>query len=448
VRGLIRVHPTIPPTIYPPGLGHTPSTVGGKTVSRAKGTPTSIIAGSATGGVHGDHHGLWIDPKDPSKLYNANDGGFYHSLDGGQTWVFALQAAGAQFYNVTLDTTRPASWAYGSIQDHGSRRGVVDISKGRGSIPAVAWENAPGGEGSNHSVDPTDPNIVYTHGFYGNFSRTDLSVESAGRGRGRGAAAGGQAAAPAGPQRVTDIQPASPDPDVELRAQWMAPIIISPHDNTIIFAGYQSVYKSTSRGDKWEIMSPDLTNNNAAEMLIKNSNAIPYQTIVSLAESPKKAGLMYVGSDDGRLHTTIDSGKEWTELTSKLPVRKWFAGLVPSRYEEGTVYVVQRGREDDDFAAYIYKSTDHGRTFTSIVNNIPAGPVNVIREHPTNPNILFVGTDFGAYVSTNGGARWEVLGGNLPSTQVSDLQYHPIDHVLVISTYGRGMYAIDVSGIK
>jgi photosystem II stability/assembly factor-like uncharacterized protein len=449
VFGQIRVDPVNENTIYTLGLGMNRSVDGGKTFTNATGASTSNIDGSATGGVHGDHHGLWIDPKDPLKLYNANDGGVYHSLDGGKTWVFAVSAAGAQFYNVSLDTTRPASWAYGSIQDHGSRRGLVDVSKGRGAIPAVAWEGAPGGEGSNHSIDPTNPNIVYTHGFYGNFSRTDLGVAAAARGRGRGAGAAtpGQPPSPQGPQRVTNIQPENPA-DAELRAQWMAPIIISPHDNTIIYAGYQSVYKSTSRGDKWEIMSPDLTNNNAAEMLIKNSNAIPYQTIVALAESPRKAGLMYVGSDDGRLHTTIDSGKEWTELTSKLPVRKWFSGLVPSRYAEGTVYVVQRGREDDDFAAYVYKSTDYGKTFTSIVNNIPAGPVNVIREHPTSPNVLFVGTDFGVYVSTNGGAKWEVLGGNLPSTQVSDLQYHPIDHVLVISTYGRGMYTLDVSSIK
>ncbi len=449
VFGQIRVDPVNENTIYTLGLGMNRSVDGGKTFTNATGASTSNIDGSATGGVHGDHHGLWIDPKDPLKLYNANDGGVYHSLDGGKTWVFAVSAAGAQFYNVSLDTTRPASWAYGSIQDHGSRRGLVDVSKGRGAIPAVAWEGAPGGEGSNHSIDPTNPNIVYTHGFYGNFSRTDLGVAAAARGRGRGAgaAAPAQPPAPQGPQRVTNIQPENP-PDAELRAQWMAPIIISPHDNTIIYAGYQSVYKSTSRGDKWEIMSPDLTNNNAAEMLIKNSNAIPYQTIVALAESPRKAGLMYVGSDDGRLHTTIDSGKEWTELTSKLPMRKWFSGLVPSRYSEGTVYVVQRGREDDDFAAYIYKSTDYGKTFTSIVNNIPAGPVNVIREHPTNPNVLFVGTDFGVYVTTDGGAKWEVLGANLPSTQVSDLQYHSGDQVLVISTYGRGMYTLDVSGIR
>ncbi|MDA1306920.1 MAG: hypothetical protein O2917_06630, partial [Acidobacteria bacterium] len=259
--------------------------------------------------------------------------------------------------------------------------------------------------------------------------------------------AAGAPPAPQGPQRVTNIQPPNP-PDAELRAQWMAPIIVSPHDNRVIYAGYQYVYRSTNRGEGFERISPDLTDNNSDQMLIRNSNAIPYQSIVALAESSKKAGLIYVGSDDGRLHTTIDTGKEWTELTSRLPVRRWISRLLPSQHAEGTVYVTQRGREDDDFAPYIYKSTDFGKSFTSIVNNIPAGPVNVIREHPTNADILFVGTDFGVYVSTNGGGRWEVLGGNLPSTQVSDLQYHPQDRLIVISTYGRGMYAIDAAQIK
>lgn len=449
VFGQIRVDPTNENTVYTMGLALNRSTNGGKTFERVQGTSVSNVDGSNTGGVHGDHHGLWVDPADPKKLYNANDGGFYHSLDGGATWTFAIAAGGAQFYNVAVDNTRPASWAYGSIQDHGSRRGRIDLSKGREAIQAVAWENAPGGEGSNHAIDPTDPNIVYSHGFYGNFSRTDLSVAQAARGRGRGAGtgAGGAPAAPQGPQRTTNIQPPNP-PDAELRAQWMAPIIISPHDNKVIYAGYQFIYKSTNRGEGFERISPDLTDNNTAQMLIRNSNAIPYQSIVALAESPKRAGLLYVGSDDGRVHTTIDNGKEWTELTSKLPVRRWISRLVPSAHAEGTVYITQRGREDDDFAPYLYRSTDFGRTFTSIVNNIPAGPINVVREHPTNPNVLFVGTDFGVYVSTNGGARWEVLGGNLPSTQVSDLQYVPQDNLIVISTYGRGMYALDASRIR
>ncbi len=421
VFGQIRVDPTTAETIYIMGVPLSVSRDGGRTFARISGT-------------HGDHHGLWIDPANPKILYNANDGGFYQSADGGETWKFAVAVPGAHFYNVALDMSSPF-WAYGSIQDHGSRRGRVDISAGRGNIPATAWENAPGGEGSNHAIDPDNPNIVYSHGFYGNFSRTDLGAEPpAGRGRGRGRGQGVS----------TQIQPDFGD--AELRAQWMAPFIISPHDFSIVYAGYQLLFRSLNRGDTWAAISPDLTDNNSDQMG-ENPSAIPYQTLVAIAESPLRKDLLYAGSDDGRLHSTIDGGKEWTELTTHLPVRRWISRVVPSAHGEGTVYVTQRGREDDDFAAYVYKSTDFGRTFQSIVNNIPAGPVNVIREDPRDPNVLYLGTDFGVYVSTNGGARWEVLGGNLPSVQVSDLQFHERDLVLVASTYGRGMYAFDATTI-
>ena len=417
VFGQIRVDPVNPDTIYTMGLGLNVSRDGGKTFSRM-------------GGTHGDHHGLWIDPANTNILYNCNDGGFYQSSDSGKTWKFAVAAAGAQFYNVEVDTSSPA-WAYGSVQDHGSYRGRIDISKGVGALQPVRFEGAPGGEGSNHAIDPTNPNIVYSHGFYGNFSRTDLGAAAGGGGRG---GRGGSA----------PIQPT--EPDAELRAQWMAPFIISPHDNSIVFAGFQFLFRSSNKGDNWQKISGDLTDNKK-EQMGENPSAIPYQTIVALAESPKKKDLLYVGTDDGRLHTTIDGGKEWSELTSKLPVRRWLSRLVPSAHVEGTVYVTQRGREDDDFAAYIYKSTDYGKNFTSIVNNIPAGPVNVIREDPRFPNVIYVGTDFGVYVSTNGGAKWDVLGSNLPSVQVSDLQFQKRDNILVISTYGRGVWVYDATKI-
>lgn len=437
VFGQIRVDPTNAERIFIMGVPLSVSTNGGRTFARFGGQSVSNVDGSPTGGVHGDHHGMWIDPANPNVIYNANDGGFYMTADGGQNWVFAVSAAGAQFYNVELDTSAPM-WAYGSIQDHGSRRGRVDISKGRGNIPAVAWENAPGGEGSHHAVDPNNPNIVYTHGFYGNFSRTDLGATPPETGRGRGRGGRGQGVA-------TPIQPT--DPTAELRAQWMAPFVISPHDSSVVYAGFQFLFRSSTRGDTWTKISPDLTNNNSAE-IGENPTAIPYQSIVAIAESPVRKDLFYVGSDDGRIHASLDGGKEWTELTTRIPVRRWISRIVPSQFAENTVYITQRGREDDDFGAYIWRSTDSGRTFESLVNNIPAGPVNVIREDPRNRNVLYVGTDFGVFVSTNGGTRWQVLGGNMPSVQVSDLQFHKRDLVLVASTYGRGMWAFDVSGIR
>ena len=215
-----------------------------------------------------------------------------------------------------------------------------------------------------------------------------------------------------------------------------------------MYLGYQFVYRSTNRGDAWERISPDLSSNNPTEMLLKSSSAIPYQTITALAESTRVKGLIYAGTDDGRLHVTRDGGKQWTDLTTGVPTRRWYSRVVPSEHADGTVYVTQRGREDDDFGVYVYKSTDFGKTFTSLAANLPAGPVNVIREDPADPNTLYVGTDFGAFVSIDGGKQWKVLGGNLPSTQVSDLQYQKRDNVIVISTYGRGMFAIDAQGVK
>jgi hypothetical protein len=430
VFGQIRVDPKDDTTIYSLGLGLNVSRDGGKTFTTLRG-------------IHGDHHGLWIDPANTAILYNANDGGIYTSSDSGATWKFAVAAGGSQFYNVSVDNSSPA-WAYGSIQDIGSRRGKVDLSAGRDRIPAVEWTSAPGGEGSYHAIDPENPNIVYTHSFYGNFTREDLSIPPGRRGGRTGGAPGGRGTGSTGPPRGTPIRPQEDN----LRAQWMAPIMVSPHRPSTIYAGFQYVFRSLDRGATWERISDDLSDNDQSRMLRRSSSEIPYQTVVALAESPRKHGLLYAGTDDGRLHVTMNGGRRWSELTAALRGRKWVSRVVPSQHAEGTVYVTQRGREDDDFAPYIYKSVDYGGTFTSIVNNIPAGCINVVREDPSDADVLYAGTDFGAFVSIDGGRRWQVLGGNLPSVQVSDLQYQPRDQVIVISTYGRGMWALDATKIR
>jgi photosystem II stability/assembly factor-like uncharacterized protein len=428
VFGQIRVDPKDEKTIYTLGLGLNVSHDGGRSFTAIRGT-------------HGDHHGLWIDPENPATLYNANDGGIYFSSDSGATWKFAVAAGGSQFYNVSVDTSTPA-WVYGSIQDVGSRRGKLDITAGRDRIPAVEWTAAPGGEGSFQAIDPDNPAIVYSHTYYGNFTRDDLSVPAPAR---RGVRAGADTIttppATGRPQRSTPIRPRDPD----LRAQWMAPILVSPHRAATIYAGFQYVFRSRDRGASWDRISPDLTDNDPTRMLKRSSSEIPYQTIVALAESARKPGLLYAGTDDGHLHVTMDDGKRWSEITAALRSRKWISRVVPSQHAESTVYVAQRGREDDDFTPYLYKSVDYGGTFTSIVNNLPAGSVNVIREDPNDPNTLYVGTDFGAFISVDGGRQWQVLGGNLPSVQVSDLQYQTRDRMIVISTYGRGMWALDAS---
>ena len=228
----------------------------------------------------------------------------------------------------------------------------------------------------------------------------------------------------------------------------MAPIIASAHDPGVIYAGYQFVYRSRTRGSSWERISHDLTSNVPSRMLLHSSSAVPFQTITALAESPRRKGLLYAGTDDGRLHVTMDDGRNWTDLSARVPTSRWYSRVTPSQHADGTVYVAQRGREDDDFGVYVYKSTDFGKTFTSIGANVPTGSVNVIREDPRDPNVLYLGTDFGAFISTTGGRSWDVLGGGLPSVQVSDLAFHRRDNVIVISTYGRGMYALDAHKVR
>ncbi len=416
----IRVDPADVDTVYALGLSVNVSHDGGATFARMNAS-------------HGDNHALWIDPKNPKILYNGNDGGFTMSEDGGQSWTAATAIHLTQFYNVELDPATPFH-AWGSAQDFGSYRVGVDLAGGRDRLQPLAWQAISGGEGTNFAVDPTDPDVYYAHSYYGHFSRTDLSPEpgAGAGGRGRGGVSRGSS---------TSIVPPVAAGDPVLRGQWMAPIIVSVFDHRTIYAGYQYVFRSRDEGDTWDRISGDLTGNKTAQMG-ENPSAIPYQTIVALAESPKQAGLLYAGTDDGRLHVTRDDGRTWTDLTSNLPQRKWISRVVPSAFDEGTVYVTQRGREDDDFAPYVYKSTDFGRTFTGLTANLPAGPVNVIREDPRNASTLYLGTDFGAFLSTNGGGRWDVLG-SLPTVEVADLQIHPRDLIIVAATYGRGMFAMD-----
>lgn len=426
----IRVDTKDENTVYCLALGVTVSHDGGAT-----------FTGYQAGG--GDNHRMWIDPDNPKVTYVAHDNGFFMTQDGGATRKSAPGIHGTQFYNVEVDNQLPF-YIYGSIQDSGSVRVALDLSKGRDNLRPLDWQRAPGGEGSNQAIDPVDPNIVYSHQYYGQFSRTDLTPQpqaaapptKKGGGGGRGGVS-------------KDIRPKIGSGEPELRAQWMAPIIVSQFDHNTIYAGYQYLYRSHDRGDTWERISADLTDNNPAQMGV-NPFAIPYQTITQIAESPRKQGLIYVGTDDGHVHVTMDDGKTWTELTKNLPLkaRKWVSRLVASKYDDATVYLAQRGREDDDFTPYLWKSTDYGKTWKSIVGNIPSGSINVIREDPTVPTLLYAANDFGVYVSTNGGRKWNVLGGNLPTGEVSDLQIQPRDNIIVISTYGRGMWVMDAPKVR
>jgi hypothetical protein len=422
---------------------------GGKTFARIGAPPPGAVAGGppaggappaapAQGGrganVGGDNHAMWIDPKNTQFMLVGNDGGFRMSTDGGQSWRRANLPTETAF-DMAFDMDTPFR-VYGSFQDHGSYRGVVDIRNGRDNLQPIAFEGAPGGEYCTHAIDPRNPNIVYS----GKLDRTDYGVPAGRGGRGGG---GGGAGAPAGPQRTTNIRPPTAQGDDPLRMQVLAPILLSPHDPDTVYFGAQALYRSKNQGKTWEKLTDDLSYNDRTKL-----GDVPHQLVITISESPRKKGLVYTGTDDGRLHMSLDDGKEWKELTGSLSTKKeWIGTVLASKYEDGTVYVAQQGRYDEDFAVRLYKSTDFGRTFRSIAGNLPGGPINMIREDPVSPNVLYAANDFGVYVTTNGGAKWEVLGGNLPSVNVMDFIVHPRDRMLVIGTHGRGVWTIDVSMI-
>lgn len=406
VFGQMRVDPTDPDRIYVLGVRLHVSEDGGRTFRRLDG-------------MHVDHHGFWIDPHNPDYLVDANDGGVYVSYDGGENWRFFVDIPAVTFFNVSHDMGDPFR-VYGSVQDHGSYSAPVDVTQGRHDIPAVAWDDAPGGEGSHHAIDPRDPDVVYSAGFYGSLQRTDLSEGT-----------------------TEPIVPEAEPGGAPLRGQWLAHFILSPHDPDVVYHGMNHVFRSSDRGETWERISPDLSYDDPERL-----GDIPFQTIVALAESPITRGLLYAGTDDGRVWARRGPGSSWTEVTNGLHPHRFTSEVVASAHDESTVYVTQNGRRSDDFAPYVWRSTDYGESWESLADGIPFGPVNIIREDPRNPDILYLGTDVGVYVSLDRGESWEVLANGIPSTFVHDLIVHPRDDIMVAATHGQGMLAFDVRQLQ
>lgn len=406
VFGQMRVDPNDPDKIYVMGVQLHVSEDSGQTFRRLTG-------------MHVDHHGLYIDPNNSDYLVNNNDGGAYVSYDGGENWRFFVEIPIVTFFNVNHDLGDPFR-VYGSVQDHGSYSGIVDLSQGRHDIPAVDWQSAPGGEGSHHAIDPRNPDLVYSAGFYGSITRSDLATGE-----------------------TTPIAPLPEPGEPPLRGQWLAHFILSPHDPNTIYHGMNVVFRSENRGDDWEQISPDLSHND-----VDRIGDIQFQTITALAESPITEGLLYAGTDDGRVHVMRSPTSDWTDISAGLQGDRFTSEIVASAYDGSTVYVTQNGRRSDDFAAYVWRSEDFGQTWESLAENIPFGPVNIIREDPKNANILYVGTDVGVYVSLDRGETWETLHRDLPSTFVHDLVIHPDEDLMIIATHGQGMFAFDVRQLQ
>jgi len=408
VFGQIRVDPSDENTVYTMGLMLNQSTDGGKTFRSLRGP-------------HVDHHGLWIDPGNPDYLLNVQDGGLTISYDKGKTWKYPISELPLiQFFNLAYDFSTPFR-VFGSIQDHGSYMGVVDLSRGRDRIRAVGFEETLGGEGTTHSIDPENNNTIYASNFYGALARAELDNFPA-----------------SSKSLLPDILPG----EEPLRGEWVAPTLVSKHNPDIIYHGMQKLMRSMDRGNTWEFISPDLSHNDPSK-----SGDISYQTISVFDESPLRFGLIYAGTDDGRIWRTMDGGKNWTDIRSGKVPEKFVSRIVASAYNIETVYMTQTGRRDDDFQTYIWKSDDFGNTWQDISGNLPLGPVNTIREDPVNRNILYAGTDGGVFISKDGGSTWNVLG-KLPFVYVHDLAIHPRDNIIIAATHGRGIWVMDANPVN
>lgn len=409
--------------VYKPGLSLTVSADGGKTFSSAFGLNSNF-----GGGVHSDHHALWINPKDSTELLLGTDGGVYLSHDSGRGWRFLKSLPVSQFYHVSYDMRRPY-WVYGGLQDNGSwgapSRGMS------GAITNSDWLNVGQGDGFWVFTDATDPDIVYSESQGGDVTRRSLTT---------------------GETKAIKPLPAAGDPPY--RFNWNTPIHLSPNEPGTIYLGAQFLFRSRDKGESWEKISPDLTTNDKSKqaqgqsggLSVDNSSAENHTTIYAISESPKNKDVIWVGTDDGNLQVTRDGGAKWTNVAAKVqgvPPGSWVSYVDASPTAEGTAFVTFDNHHNGDMKPYVYKTTDFGQTWTALAGEPMNGYAHVVRQDPVNPNLLFAGTELGLWVSLDGGAKWVRFTGNLPKVAVRDLAIHPRESDLLIATHGRGLYAVD-----
>jgi photosystem II stability/assembly factor-like uncharacterized protein len=397
----IYADPKDPETVYVLNVQFLKSVDGGKTFDRTISVP------------HGDNHDLWIDPNNPMRMINGNDGGANVTYNGGVTWTEQDQAT-AQFYHVTVDNQFPYR-VYGAQQDN-STIGIASRTTGFG-IDRTDWNAVGGCESGYIAVRPDDPNIVYAGCYGGYISRYDHRTRQ---------------------EQEISVWPESPigwgAGDLKYRFQWTAPIVISPHDPHVLYACGNHVFKSMDEGMSWQIISPDLTRNDKSKQapsggpITKDNTSVEYyNTIFALAESPKQKGLLWAGTDDGRIHISKNAGGSWDEVTPKdLPEWALISIIEASPHDPATAYVAATRYKLDDFKPYIYKTNDYGKTWKIITAGIPnIEYTRVVREDPHRRGLLYAGTERGVHVSFNDGDRWQSLQLNLPATPIHDLVIQP-----------------------
>ncbi len=381
---------------------------------------------------HGDHHDLWIDPKNPKRMIGANDGGVDLSWNGGETWRAPRLPLG-QFYHVAVDDAVPYRVS-GAMQDLGTASGPSD-SLASGGITLADWFDVGGGEAGFTAHDPTDPNIVYAGEYFGIITRYDHRT---------------------GMERNVSIYPENFSghgaEDNRYRFQWTAPIALSPHDSKVVYHGANVLFRTEDGGQTWKAISPDLTRNDRSKQKWSggpitgdNTGVEWYDTIFAVAESPREKGLLWVGTDDGLVQMTRDGGAHWTNVTANIkgiPELGTVSLVEPSPFDAGTAYVVVDAHRLDDARPYLWKTTDYGRTWRSLVAKLPQDVyLHAVREDPKRRDLLFLGTERGVSFSRDGGATWQELGLNLPTVAVHDLVIKDDD--LVLATHGRSIWILD-----
>lgn len=397
-----RVSPTNPDDVYIYGVPMLRSRDGGKT----------WVEMDSVGQVHSDHHALWINPKDDHHMLMGNDGGLYQTYDQGDTWLHINNMPAGQFYTVNVDMETPYN-VYGGLQDNGVQRGS---SK---SVPNQTkhWEAIFGGDGMHVAPDPRNSKLVYTGFQFGNYFRLELD---------RG--------------RTTRITPQHDLGEAPLRWNWRTPLILSKHNPDIVYMAAQRVYRSLNKGDEWEAISPDLTTN-------RRQGNVPFSSIASLAESPLQFGLLYAGTDDGLLWVSKNAGGSWEPIHAGLPAKRWVSSVFPSPHDKATVFVSLNGYREDEFATYLYMSTDYGKTWASLKGNLPESVANVLVQDPVNADLLYAGLDNGTYVSLDRGKSWHALPQAL-NVASYDMLVHPRENELVIGTHGRSVMIADVKPLQ
>ena len=406
--GKIHVDPSNSQKIYTYGVPILTSDDGGKTFYRI-----------GKENVHADHHDLWINPDKPGHLINGNDGGVNITYDDGKNWIKNNSTEVGQFYAINVDNQTPYN-VYGGLQDNGVWMGPHNSLENKrwnmtGQYP---WKGILGGDGMEVQIDNRNPNIVFTGSQFGFYARLDLDTG-----------------------RRKSIKPIHELGNSPFRFNWQTPILLSPHNQDVLYLGSNFLHKSSNQGDDWETISEDLTSGG------KKGN-VPYGTITTISESPVKEGVLYTGSDDGFVYVSKNSGKTWKNISGNLPKELWVSNVYASNHDEKVVYLSLDGYRWDNFSPYLFQSKNYGKTWESISSNLPDSPINVVIEDNVNEDILYVGNDHGVYISLDQGKTWEPFNKGLTSAAVHDLVIQEEKQHLLVGTHGRSIYLADIALIQ